>query len=641
VLRDITKTRQADDQIRLLAHALRSTDSCVRISDMSDRIIYANPAFLHTYGYSESELLGQGIAIVRSPRNAPGLERLILASSHDGWNGELWSRTKDGREFQTALTCSVVRNERGEAIATVGVSRDLSQNKEVEDALAESRRRFQALLEQGHLVTLLLDSAGMVTFCNDTLLALVGIPRGEVIGKSMADLLARDSGEEHLRDFEAALRLAKPHALKENALIDSQGRKRWFQWSITPLGGVDGAVTELACVGFEVTEQRMLREQYLQALKLDSIGRLAGGIAHDFNNWLTVINGYSSMLLDGLPAGDPNRTFAGQIHDAGSHAASLTQQLLTFSRRQPIRTRPTDIGAVVRESQRMLERVIGEDVRLVTTLDAYSPRVMADPDHIRQVIMNLAVNARDAMPYGGQLEISTRTAEVAIGTPYHLQDGPPGEYVLLTVADSGVGMDDETMQHLFEPFFTTKGQGKGTGLGMATVYGIVKQSLGWIDVASRPGSGTTVKIYLPRTDAPVIREKSAAVGVASARGETVLIVEDQDTVRQLAARVLKQQGYSTVEAASGSEALLLLQGQDAPAIDLLLTDVILPGINGRELADRVRSEMPAIKVLFMSGYAGDALGRRGVLEDGLAFLPKPFTPAALLQKVRNVLASDG
>jgi two-component system cell cycle sensor histidine kinase/response regulator CckA len=642
VLRDITKTRQADDQIRLLAHALHSTDSCVRISDISDRIIYVNPAFLHTYGYSESELLGQSIAIVRCARNAPEIERQIMATSHrDGWNGELWARSKEGREFPTALTCSVVRNERGEAIATVGVSRDLSQNKEVEGALAESRRRFQALLEQGHLVTLLLDKAGMVTFCNDTLLGLLGIPREGMIGRSVADLLAPDGGEEHIRDFEEALRLEKPHALKEYALVDSQGRRRWFQWSITPLRGADGTVTELACVGFEITEQRILREQYLQALKLDSIGRLAGGIAHDFNNLLTVINGYSSMLLDALPASDRTWGFAREIQDAGSHAASLTKQLLTFSRRQAIRPRPTDIGAVVAESQRMLQRVIGEDVRLVTTLDPESPRVMADPDQIRQVIMNLAVNARDAMPDGGKLEISTRTAEVAIGPRYRLQDRPPGEYVLLTVTDSGIGMDDETMQHLFEPFFTTKGQGKGTGLGMATVYGIVKQSGGWIDVVSRPGSGTTVNIYLPRTDAPAIREKAPAAALASAQGETVLIVEDQDTVRQLAARVLTQHGYSTMEAASGSEALLLLARLDAPAIDLLLTDVILPGINGRELADRVRSEMPEIKVLFMSGYAGDALGRRGVLEDGLAFLPKPFTPATLLHKVRNVLTSDG
>jgi len=373
-------------------------------------------------------------------------------------------------------------------------------------------------------------------------------------------------------------------------------------------------------------------------LKLDSIGRLAGGIAHDFNNLLTVINGYSELLLRALPAKDPNRDFAVQIQDAGSHAASLTKQLLTFSRRQLTQPRPTDLGAVVRESQLILERVIGEDVRLVTRLDPQSPRVMADPDQIRQVIMNLAVNARDAMPDGGELEISTRTAQVAVDAPNRQQDRPAGEYVLLTVTDSGVGMDGETMQHLFEPFFTTKGLRKGTGLGMATVYGIVRQSRGWIDVASAPGSGTTVNIYLPRTDAPVSGENLPAAKIGSARGETVLIVEDQDTVRQLAATVLKEHGYCTIEAASGSEAMVLLRRQET-TIDLLLTDVILPGINGRELADQIRSQMPAVKVLFMSGYAGDALGRRGVLEDGLAFLQKPFTAAALLQKIETILAA--
>jgi CheY-like chemotaxis protein len=283
--------------------------------------------------------------------------------------------------------------------------------------------------------------------------------------------------------------------------------------------------------------------------------------------------------------------------------------------------------------------VIGEDIRLVTTLDPQSPRVMADPDQILQVIMNLAVNARDAMPDGGELDISTRTAQVAIDPSNRTQDRPAGEYVLLTVTDSGVGMDEETIQHLFEPFFTTKGHRKGTGLGMATVYGIVRQSRGWIDVASLPGSGTTVKVYLPRTDAPVNGEELPAARIVSARNESVLIVEDQDTVRQLAVTVLKEHGYCTMEAASGSEAVLLLQ-RPGTTIDLLLTDVILPGINGRELADRIRSQIPAVKVLFMSGYAGDALGRRGVLEDGLAFLQKPFTAAALLHKVGTVLSPE-
>ena len=636
VLRDVTKTHEADDQIRLLAQALRCTDSCVRISDISDRIIYANPAFLNTYGYKESELLGQSIETVISLRNPPELQReIVSAALLDGWSGEVWSRTREGREFLTAVTRSVVRNDRGEAIATVGVSRDLTQKMAVEGALEESRRRFQAFLEHGDLVTLLLDRRGVIVSCNDAMLTLVGKRRDQVIGTTAVEYLAPECHEQHMRDLAAAFRQEKLERLKENAVIDTEGRRRWFQWSTTPVRGADGKVSELACIAFEITEQRMLREEYLQAQKLDSIGRLAGGIAHDFNNLLTVINGYSAMLIDMLPQGDRSRPLAKEIHDAGLHAAGLTRQLLTFSRKQVIAPRPADLGAVVRDSERMLERVIGEDIELVTKLDPSDPRVMADPDQMRQVVMNLAVNARDAMPDGGVLEISTDVTEITAG----LAGRTPGEYVLLTVTDSGVGMDDHTLQHLFEPFFTTKEQGKGTGLGMATVYGIVKQIRGWIDVSSTPGAGTTVRIYLPRTNAAVKPREAPATMSAAPGGGTVLIVEDQDIVRELAATVLGGSGYLTMEAATGSEALQLLAGRKPGEIDLLLTDVILPGMSGRELADRVRSEFPEIKVLFTSGYTGDVLGRRGVLEDGLEFLPKPFTPAALVDKVQAILAA--
>jgi PAS domain S-box-containing protein len=637
VLRDVTRTRADDDRIRLMAQALRSTDSCVRISDISNRIIYANPAFLHTYGYTEAELLGQSIEIVISPKNTPEVEKQILSAALlDGWSGEVWSRTRDGREFLTAVTRSVVRNDRGEAIATVGVSRDLTQTKAVEGALEESRRRFQALLEHGDLVTLLLDRRGLITSCNDAVLALLGKRREEVIGTPAVEHLAPDCREQHLRDLVAAFRQEKLERLKENAVIDTQGRRRWFQWSTTPIRGADGKVLELACIAFEITEQRMLREEYLQAQKLDSIGRLAGGIAHDFNNLLTVINGYSEMLINRLEAGDRNRHLAQEILDAGLHAAGLTGQLLTFSRKQVIAPRPTDLGAVVRDSERMLKRVIGEDIRLVTTLDTGDPRVMADPDQMRQVIMNLAVNARDAMPDGGVLAISTQAMRIG-GDGGGLPDRTSGEYVLLTVTDSGEGMDDQTMQHLFEPFFTTKQQGKGTGLGMATVYGIVKQSRGWIEVSSARGSGTTVRVYLPRTSAVAKTREVSPPSDAVAGGETVLIVEDQDIVRELAANILGGRGYLTMEAATGPEALQLLAGRQPGEIDLLLTDVILPGMSGRELADRVRIEFPQIKVLFTSGYTGDVLGRRGVLEEGLEFLPKPFTPATLVAKVQAIL----
>ena len=637
VLRDVTRTHTDEERIRLMAHALRSTDSCVRISDISGRIIYANPAFLQTYGYTEAELLGQSIECVISPRNTPEIQKQILsAAMQDGWSGEVWSRTRDGREFLTTVTRSVVRNDRGEAIATVGVSRDLTQRKAVEGALEESRRRFQAFLEHGDLVTLLLDRRGLIVSCNDAVLALVGKRREEVIGTAAVEHLAPDCRERHMRDLAAAFRQEKLERLTENAVIDTQGRRRWFQWSTTPIRGADGRVSELACIAFEITEQRMLREEYLQSQKLDSIGRLAGGIAHDFNNLLTVINGYSSMLLDRLDESDRSRPLAQEIHNAGVHAAGLTGQLLTFSRKQVIAPRPTDLGAVVRDSERMLKRVIGEDIRLVTTLDAGDPRVMADPDQMRQVIMNLAVNSRDAMPDGGVLAISTQATTIGGGG---LPDRAPGEYVLLTVTDSGIGMDDQTLQHLFEPFFTTKQQGKGTGLGMATVYGIVKQSRGWIDVSSARGSGTTVRVYLPRTNAVAKTREIPPAGDDVAGRATVLIVEDQDLVRELAASVLAGRGYFTLEAADGPEALELLAGRKPGEIDLLLTDVILPGMSGRELADRVRSEFPQIKVLFTSGYSGEVLGRRGVLEEDLAFLPKPFTPAALVAKVQAILAA--
>jgi PAS domain S-box-containing protein len=610
----------------------------VIVLDHRRLIRMCNSSAANILGVAARGLLGRSLQDFLQPQDLSILDATV-AGNAGKVSVELTARHADGSLRHLLTTCTPRLSLEGRTAGVIVVLRDLTRHKEVEGALAESRQRFQALLEQGDLLTLLLDKSGTVTFCNDSLLSRLGIPREEMIGRAATDLLARGAGEEHIRDFEAALRLGKLHALKENVLLDSQGRSRWFQWSITPLQGVDGTITEVACVGFEITEQRMLREQYLQALKLDSIGRLAGGIAHDFNNLLTVINGYSAMLLEALPASDPSRGFASQIHDAGSHAASLTKQLLTFSRRQLTQPRATDLGAIVRESQLILERVIGEDIRLVTTLDPQCPRVMADPDQIRQVIMNLAVNARDAMPDGGELEISTRTAQVAVDAPNRQHDRPHGEYVQLAVTDSGVGMDEETMQHLFEPFFTTKGHGKGTGLGMATVYGIITQSRGWIDVASRPGSGTTVKVYLPRTDAPVSSEELPVAEIISVRGETVLIVEDQDTVRQLAAKVLKQHGYCTIEAASGSEAVQLLH-RPGTTIDLLLTDVILPGINGRELADRIRGQIPTVKVLFMSGYAGDKLGRRGLLEDGLAFLPKPFTPAALLHKVGTILASE-
>jgi nitrogen-specific signal transduction histidine kinase/ActR/RegA family two-component response regulator len=388
----------------------------------------------------------------------------------------------------------------------------------------------------------------------------------------------------------------------------------------------------------DITERRRLEEQLRQVEEMEAIGRLSGGVAHDFNNVLTAITGCSDFLLSELDPDDPKRGEVEEIKQAADRAAALTQQLLAFSRRQLLQLQVLDLNSVVASTEKMLRRLIGEDVELAAILSPSIGRVKADPRRVEQVIMNLAVNARDAMPEGGKLTLET--ADVSLGADYARQhvDVLPGRYVMLAVSDTGVGMDEEIRAHLFEPFFTTKEDGKGTGLGLATVYGIVKQSSGHISVYSEPGQGTTFKIYLPRTDEAAEPIPRATVPAEIASGsETILLVEDDDLVRKVARRVLARNGYSVLEARDGEEVNRICQRHEGP-VHLLLTDVVLPGgMSGREVAVQLVECHPEAKVLYMSGYTDDAIVRHGVLEPGIAFLPKPFTPAVLSDKVRRVL----
>jgi signal transduction histidine kinase/DNA-binding response OmpR family regulator len=373
-----------------------------------------------------------------------------------------------------------------------------------------------------------------------------------------------------------------------------------------------------------------LEEQLRQAHKMEAVGRLAGGIAHDFNNLLAVILGYSEFMVKSLPASHPLHGDAEEIKTATERAASLTRQLLAFSRKQVIAPRPLDLNAVVRGGLRMLQRVIGEDIELVTRLDPDVRPVKADPGQLEQVLLNLAANARDAMPQGGQLSIET----ARIGGPARL--GPGEELALLTVTDTGCGMDRETCSHAFEPFFTTKEPGRGTGLGLATVYGIVEQHGGHIEVQSAPGRGATFRVYLPCVDGPVEGGDGAGAAVAPRGSETVLLVEDEVGLRALGRRILQRLGYTVLEAGDGRAALRLAQRHRGP-IDLLLTDVILPQMTGVELARQLSALRPGMRLLFVSGYPGDALGRHGVAEAGGRVLSKPFSPALLGRTVRDVL----
>jgi hypothetical protein len=392
-----------------------------------------------------------------------------------------------------------------------------------------------------------------------------------------------------------------------------------------------GRRVELAVL-VDITDRLRLEEQLRQAQKMEAVGMLAGGVAHDFNNLLTIIAGYSQLVLNNLEPLDANRQSVEQIIKAGERAAALTHQLLAFSRRQVMQPKVLDLNKLVTSLSTMLRRLIGEDIDLRLELSSDLGRVNADPGQIEQVLMNLAVNARDAMPNGGILTLETANV--------HLDESEAGRHILLAVSDNGAGMDQATQARLFEPFFTTKGPGKGTGLGLSTVFGIVKQSGGSVRVYSEPGRGTCVKVYLPRIDQPVALEAKDGAKAPRTGHETLLLVEDDDMVRNLVRETLERAGYRLKDTADPTEARRIADSFQGK-IDLLITDVILPKVSGTELASQLNRLRPGMKVLYMSGYNDKAIVNSGLLQKEVAFLQKPFTPAALIEKVREVLESNG
>jgi len=427
---------------------------------------------------------------------------------------------------------------------------------------------------------------------------------------------------------------------EEMEFVRADGTRAAVLVSSTPIRDREGLVVAGVLTLHDVTERSQLEQQLRQAQKMEAMGRLAGGVAHDFNNLLTIIGGYGQMVRDALAAEDPLRKDLDAILESSDRASALTRQLLTFSRRQMVEPRVLDLNRQVSKVHRMLRRVIGEDIELVTILTPDATRIKADPAQIEQVLLNLAVNARDAMPKGGELTIETAVIEAAAGTavPGALKPGP---YVTLVIADTGIGMDAETQSHLFEPFFTTKRKGKGTGLGLSTVYGIVKQSAGEVVIESELGRGTSVRIFFPLAEERVKAAGAAGHRPAARPGtETILLVEDDAEVRRLTAEMLTRQGYAVLEAASGQTAIRLWQ-QHKASIDMLLTDVVMPLMAGPELATRLRAGRPELKVLYMSGYAGELLEQYGVASAAAAFLHKPFTSDVLAHSVRALLDGKG
>ena len=505
-----------------------------------------------------------------------------------------------------------------------------------EEALRRSEEQYRELVDSARDLFFALTVDGTITALNPAFERAVGWPRAEWVGRSFKDLVHGDDLEEAYDLF--------ARVLKGDTLADAVLRFRSREGTYV-IGEVhanlrlqDGRVTGLHGVVRDVTDRVRLEEQLRQAQKMEAVGRLAGGVAHDFNNLLTAIAGYSDLLLQDLAASDSRRADVEEIKKAAERAAALTRQLLAFSRRQVVQPRVLDLNTVVRGAEKLLRRLIGEDVHLVTRLAPDLGAVRADAGQLEQVVMNLAVNARDAMRGGGTLAVET--ANVTVTTAQRLPEQapmPPGRYVELRVSDTGAGIDEETRRHLFEPFFTTRDTGKGTGLGLATVYGIVKQSNGFVWVDSAVGAGSTFTVDLPLVDEPVQAAEAVPATPADVRGtETVLLVEDESAVRAIARETLRARGFKVLEAEDGEGALRVAEGTP-DTIDLLLTDVVMPGISGRAVADRLTAQRPGLRVLYMSGYTADALGQHGVLDAGISYLQKPFAPDQLSRKVREVL----
>ncbi|HVH68614.1 MAG TPA: PAS domain S-box protein [Gemmatimonadales bacterium] len=507
------------------------------------------------------------------------------------------------------------------------------ERKRTEEQLHDSERKYRLLFETNPEPMWVYDFETLqILAVNGAAITRYGYSEREFLNLTLRDLRAPEDQsrlDEELghRSDEGAVRLGVRHCTKD-------GKRFEVDIVARPLEFADRRARLV--LARDVTAQRHLEEQLRQSQKMEAVGQLAGGIAHDFNNLLTAILGSTQLLLHGTPPDDARREDIEEIRHAGLRAAELTRQLLAFSRRQVLAPKVLELNAAVANMEKMLRRLLGEDVELVTSLDPAAGAVSADPGQLEQVLLNLAVNARDAMPGGGRLGVATSRFTLDQEQIERRHRMPAGDYACLAVTDTGVGMDEATQAHLFEPFFTTKEVGKGTGLGLATVYGIVKQSGGYIWVYSEPGRGTTVKVYLPRVSG--VAESPAAPVLAEARGgdETVLLVEDAAPVRTLARRSLEGRGYRVLDASDGPAALAL-SARHAGRIDLLVTDVVMPGMSGRELAERLAPQRPSMKVLYTSGYTDDTMVRQGVLTAGVAFLQKPFIPDTLARKVREVL----
>ena len=640
IVRDITERRHAEERIRLLALALESTNEMVSVTDVHDRFTFVNRAFLRAYGYAAEDVIGQTPALLHSALTPVTLlDEILEASRAGGWSGELMNRRRNGTMFCVSLNTSAIRDDQDQVVGLLGVARDITDRLQTERALRDAEERMRFALEAAHVGVWETNRKTGVTFWSETCERMHGLQPGTFDGSDTAFMACIHP------DDQASVTQAVKRSMRAHKDVEIEYQTVWPDGSVHRIATTGhyafdqaGAPARGAGIAIDVTERRSLEDQLRQSQKMEAVGQLAGGIAHDFNNLLTAIQGYAGLLAESLPVTDERYADVEEIQRAAERAAGLTRQLLAYSRKQILAVRVLHVGDVVGELVPMLRRLLGEAVDLQTTI-ANRGLVKSDPGQLQQILVNLAVNAHDAMKDGGRLII--HTADVVLDDDFARRHPSvrPGPHVTIAVSDTGHGMDASTQKRIFEPFFTTKPMGRGTGLGLATVYGIVKQSDGSIWVESEVGRGTTFTIYLPRTDEPEAQDRPASAGARALRGaESVLLVEDEDMVREFAVRILRKRGYAVHAVAGPTQALEYAETTAGP-IDLIFTDVVLPTMSGCAMVRQLQLRRPETRVLYMSGYTDREIIDQSELDAGVRFLQKPFTADALAQTMRDVLDS--
>jgi len=625
----VAEGKRIEEQLSQLGSIIESSSDAIIIHTMDGVIVNWNRGAEGVYGYSAREVLGRPRSLLVPPDQLDELPRIIEVLRR-GERIELYETVhvrKDGEPISVSITISPVKDASGKIVGTAAITRDISDRKKAEE------RFYKAFNASPEPITIAALSDDRYIDVNESFLRVTGFRRDQVIGRTSMDVRFWETPEDRarliqtlhnqgsVRDMEITFRTQAGEqrtGLHSAEIIDVSGEKC------------------IIAIFRDMTEQKVLEKQLRQAQKMEAVGQLSGGIAHDFNNLLSVIIGHSEVLEGKLAGSDSTLKNVEEIKKAGRHAASLVRQLLAFSRQQVLEPKVLDLNSVITDVGKMLRRLIGEDIELEIALDPQLGRIKADQGQIQQVIINLVVNARDAMPKGGKLLIKTGNVEIDDTYAWHNSPHIPGAYAVLEISDTGIGMDADVLAHMFEPFFTTKEVGKGTGLGLSTVYGVVKQSGGYIWTDSKPEHGTTFRIYLPRTvDKPLSHRPAPELAESFCGTETILLVEDADQVRDLVRNLLREGGYTVLEAKCPEEAIQLTRQHNLP-IHLLLSDVVMPGMNGPALAEALAKTRPEMKVVYMSGYTSF---RDQELTDAL-ILSKPFTRDALLRKLREVLALD-